>query len=383
MSTGPAVANMPPFPFGPIIQNPFSGYYYELLEQIGQGGFGEVHLANAYDPEWRPIGTFCLKMSLHQPSWNAEAFFGDLLRGDPRVIQLYESFVYSVQAGGAGRHHFVLVMEVAPGGNLADHLVKHGPWLEARAVRELSALLKVFERLHSAGILHRDLTPMNVLVGSRGCLKMADFGIARMSLRAGGVPAGPCNPGFATTGMVQQKHKHWTTRDDVYYLGLILSALLAGTFERRLTRREVGRLPCSEQAKAVILKATGPRAHRYSEVSLMREELEGRRPIRINSLDGKRVAITGLLSMPRAAAIVRIQQSGGQYQDKVRSNTDVVLTGRVSPTYAGRRRTGKKLKRAMSLSRHGHPVVTISEEDFMSLTRRPPQPGRRTTRVRQ
>lgn len=357
------------YPAGTLIASPLAGQHaYELMEAIGEGGFGKVWRARGLDAETQALGPLCIKVLRDQRSWHGEAFYGELLRDESRVIRLHESFPYTVSGGGDVTQYFVLVSELAPQGDLEGYLRRRGRWLEERAVREVAALLEVLERLHSVGVLHRDLTPKNILVDARGRLKLADFGIARLSLGADGVAAGTRNPMFVTRGHREGKHKRWTAPDDVHQVGQILAMLLAGRGSM-LSAAEIGKLTCSDRTRRVLQTATGPRGKRYSEIALMRQALEGQewRPVR--TIKGKKVVVTGVLSISRAEAILRIQQAGGSYQRAVTSNTDVIVVGRVSPSYKGQRRKGKKLREAESLGRRVRKIPNIGEMEFMKLVK--------------
>jgi serine/threonine-protein kinase len=71
-----------------------------------------------------------------------------------------------------------IVLEYASGGSLADRLRISGALRAAEAVRIISQLADTLSRLHTRGIVHRDVKPSNVLFTARGELRLADFGVA-------------------------------------------------------------------------------------------------------------------------------------------------------------------------------------------------------------
>lgn len=360
----------PPYGVGSVIRSPLSGCSYKLIEALGEGGFGVTFLARRPRNRSNPQADLvCVKLLQDPGSWHGESYFGELTWGDDRVIGWIESFPDMVLAGGRFSQWFVLVTEYAAQGDVLRYLKDHGPWSEKRACAQVIRLLGFLDVLHSIGVVHRDITPMNVLVDARGRLKLADFGIAKQALSASGVRAGIHNQYFVTRGHALGRHARWTIQDDIYQLGQLFSMLLVGDGTKRISRRVVRRLPCSDRIKDVILTAIGPRAQRYPEASRMVEALEGKRQPSVRSLKGKRVVITGALSMRRDDAILRIQQAGAQYQSKVYGNTDIIVVGRRSPLYAGGKRKGRKLKAAASLSRDGR-GVRISEGQFLRLVKR-------------
>lgn len=150
---------------------------YELVEPLGAGGMGEVWLAE--DPSGASGGT---------PRRVAVKLLGAALVGDP---DLHQRFAREVDA--ARRVHGSSVAELldadldAPqpwlateyvaGPSLAEHVQQHGP-LGERALRALgAALADALVAIHAADVVHRDLTPRNVVLGPQGP-RVVDFGVA-------------------------------------------------------------------------------------------------------------------------------------------------------------------------------------------------------------
>jgi serine/threonine protein kinase len=366
-------ADLQPYPMGNLLESTTSSHSYELGDKIGEGGFGTVYAARGLDAKSSTWGPLCIKILLDPHSWHGEAFYGELLKDNSRAIRLHEAFSYPVMAGGKNTHFYILVSELAAG-DLQSHLSRRSrPWPEKRALKEVLALLGLLEQLHSVGIFHRDITPKNILVTPGGCLKLSDFGITRMALKARGPDADLRNPLWAPPGHIRCKIKHWTTQDDVYQMGNILAALLSGHAERPLKPSEKRRLDCSERTKQVILTATGPGGRIYPDVGRMKQELTGDVSAPVRTLAGKKVVITGVFSVTRAEMERRVQQAGGKCQGKVNSLTDVIVTGKISPSYPAHRRVGGKLRAVDALRRNGRVIPSIGEMEFMALTRRQPR----------
>ena len=102
---------------------------------------------------------------------------------------------------GAADDQAFLVMELVSGRDLAQLLRAQGlppaPMVADLAVQAARGL----DAAHAAGIVHRDVKPANLLLGTDGTLKITDFGIARM---AGTVTSGPHRPGAARHGRVRR-----------------------------------------------------------------------------------------------------------------------------------------------------------------------------------
>jgi len=84
-----------------------------------------------------------------------------------------------------------LVMDFCSGGELYYHLTKVGRFTEARTRFYIGELVLAVEHLHANNIVYRDLKPENVLIGSDGHVKLADFGLSKQNIR-------DCTRGAAT-----------------------------------------------------------------------------------------------------------------------------------------------------------------------------------------
>lgn len=150
---------------------------YELVEPLGAGGMGEVWLAE--DPSGASGGT---------PRRVAVKLLSASLDGDE---QLHQRFSREVQAArrvhGASVAELLdadldasppwLATEYVAGPSLAEHVQQHGP-LGEQGLRALgAALADALVAIHAADVVHRDLTPRNVVLGPQGP-RVVDFGIA-------------------------------------------------------------------------------------------------------------------------------------------------------------------------------------------------------------
>lgn len=336
---------------------------YRLGPVIGVGGYGKAYQARDLTND----ADVCLKYTYDQLSWHREAYFGELFRRAPRVIQLYDSFPVMPKSG-RGRIRYCLVLELAPFGAVADYLQRTGQgWPEARASREIMALLRVLDQLHGGSATHRDITPFNIFVCKTGVLKLGDFGIARHELA--GRPSKPeaFNPDYVTRGIIDAEHRAWEAVDDVYQMGQLLAMLVLGEAKTvRLEQLRKSRI--SPELKAIIKRAIGPRSSRYPDAWEMLQALRGDPippPSRLESLRGKRVVFAGPLSITRLDAEVLATCAGAEVLRRVTRSADVLVQGR-------RRAEGVrsvKLLEVERLIRQGRRVDVIGEAEFRRLVR--------------
>jgi serine/threonine protein kinase len=348
------------------IESEYAAARYQLGQRLGEGGFGVAYHA----VEQKSGFDVCLKVTADQASWHQEAYFGKLLAHSSRAIQLYDCFPYLIQLGATQYPVFVLVFEYAANGEVGDYLDARGPWPERRARREVGALLQVLTELHAGGAMHRDITPMNVLVDSGGRLKLADFGIARQELLSHKVPADVFNWGFVSRLKIDGGRRHWLMADDVFQMGQLLAMLVTGDPSELVGLREIRHFECSEELKDILRKAIGPRAQRYESAYEMLLALEGQEvestPVR--TLKDKNVVFTGPLSIKRHDATLLVSQSGGTVHSSVTPKTHVLVIGQRSKLYKGKIK-GTKIKAAEALNQKGAKIRFINEPQFMRLVR--------------
>ncbi|HXR35121.1 MAG TPA: serine/threonine-protein kinase, partial [Candidatus Binataceae bacterium] len=220
---------------------------YRVVEEIGHGGMGVVYRAVRADDQFRKevaikVVRGGLSDELSNQRFKAERQILATL-DHPNIARLLD--------GGAVDGRPYVVMEYVQGAPLDEYCDARR--LPVRARLELfrtvcSAVAYAHQRL----VIHRDLKPGNILVGSDGQPKLLDFGIAKI------VDPGQYDTGDPTVTMLrvmtpeyaspeQMRGEAITTATDVYSLGVVLYGLLSG----RRPYRTTGRTP-HEMASAVL-----------------------------------------------------------------------------------------------------------------------------------
>jgi len=213
---------------------------YRLIAVIGDGGMGRVYRA-----EQLATGrTVALKLLHAQFSGVAEVV-QRFEREAEVTTRLAHPHIVKVVDCGQWNGRLYLAMEFLPGRSLADLLDSKrgdsaGRLTVARTIAIMRPVLDALEYAHRRGVVHRDLKPENIMVVparrlfSRECIKLLDFGIAKL----GEDDPGAQGPKLTQLGLVlgtpgymspeQAAGQAADVRSDVYACGVILYEMLAG-----------------------------------------------------------------------------------------------------------------------------------------------------------
>lgn len=213
---------------------------YEILEQLGRGGFGETFLAiDTRMPSRRKCVIKQLKPDEATTStaptsdWFEERFQDEaailekLGQNHPQIPQLYDYF--------SEGENFFFVQEWIEGITLSQKHQREGNLSEAEVEKILRELLPVLDYIHGRGIIHRDIKPDNIILrASDGKPVLIDFGIFKEVNNINGgnktVPLG--TPGYMAS---EQAAGHPVPSSDLYSLGLTAIFLLTGKTPQALT----------------------------------------------------------------------------------------------------------------------------------------------------
>lgn len=204
---------------------------YRLLRPLGEGGMGQVWLAERADAD----GTreaFALKL-FHPGCALATPHERSILArlSHPNIARLRD-------AGQTADGRPYLVLDYIHGEPLTTHCRRHQTPLCAR----LALFLQVCDAVahaHACRVVHRDLKPGNILVDGDGSPHLLDFGIAVHLDAPDAVPVAPGQRSFTLhyAAPEQVRGEPGTCRSDIYSLGVVLYELLAGRKPYYLRRR--------------------------------------------------------------------------------------------------------------------------------------------------
>ena len=265
---------------------------YKLLQQVGEGGFGVVYMAEQAKPVQRIVALKIIKpgMDSRQVIARFEAERQALaLMDHPNIAKVHEAGTTET-----GRPYFV--MELVKGVPITKYCDENHLSLRERLELMLPVCHAV-QHAHQKGVIHRDLKPSNVLVAEfddKAVPKIIDFGVAkataqRLTERTMFTEYGQVVGTVEYMSPEQAKFNQLDidTRSDIYSLGVLLYELLTGTtpFERkrlneaafdevlRIIREEEPPRPSTRLSTSETLPSVA--AHRHTEPSRLCNEVRG------------------------------------------------------------------------------------------------------------
>ena len=206
---------------------------YRLLQLIGEGGMGEVWVAEQVEPVRRRVALKVIKAGMDTKQVVAR------FEAERQALALMDHpAIAKVLDGGStpeGRPYFV--MEYVPGVSLTEHCDTHRLPTEER-LKLFMEVCEGVQHAHQKAVIHRDLKPSNILVSlvdGRAQPKIIDFGIAKATgqrltektlfTEVGSVIG---TPEYMSPEQADLTNQDIDTRTDVYSLGVILYQLLTG-----------------------------------------------------------------------------------------------------------------------------------------------------------
>ena len=154
---------------------PTSLEYYEFVELIGKGAFGQVTLG-IHKLTGRYVAVKAINKSYMQDTYSKQKVMQEVyilkkIRHS-NIIRLFEVF--------QSPKHFLLVMEYADGGDLLQYVKKRQHLDEEAAKRIFKQVVHGIAHCHCRSVLHRDIKLDNILMDEEGGIKICDFGVSRL-----------------------------------------------------------------------------------------------------------------------------------------------------------------------------------------------------------
>jgi serine/threonine protein kinase/tetratricopeptide (TPR) repeat protein len=249
---------------------------YEIAEEIGRGGMGEVYRAlRAYGQYDKQVAIKVVRVGLDRP------VLLERFRHERQILaSLDHPNIAHLHDGGTTDDGIpYLVMELIEGEPVDIYCDAHQLSI-TRRLELFRQICSAVQYAHQHLVIHRDLKPSNVLVTADGVPKLLDFGIAKLLDPAAAAETTlerPMTPEYASPEQI--RGDPITTASDVYSLGIVLYRLLTGRSPYGATRspHELTQAVCQtdpDKPSSVVLK---PQAVR------MNQELEPGTPEQIST----------------------------------------------------------------------------------------------------
>jgi beta-lactam-binding protein with PASTA domain/predicted Ser/Thr protein kinase len=195
---------------------------YVVLRKLGSGGMADVYLA-----EDQELGRRVALKMLNDRHASDDQFVERFRREAQSAAGLNHPNIVSIFDRGHAEGTYYIAMEYLDGRTLKELLIRNGPTPVPIAIDYARQIIGALAFAHRNGIVHRDIKPHNIVVGSDGRLKVTDFGIAR-SGASQMTEAGSIVGTAQYLSPEQARGAPVDPRSDLYSLGIVLYEMLTG-----------------------------------------------------------------------------------------------------------------------------------------------------------
>lgn len=246
---------------------------YQLNKALGSGYFGTTYQA-IDEISGQTVAVKVIKKHWFNKDWFKREVKPLMSLSHPNIVQ----YIECNYVGEGGSRVWYIVTELANQGTLRERM-NSGGLSKDLAIQHAIAILDGLQVAHTAGIIHNDLKPENLLLHD-GCIKIADFGISIEAMQtvvgnAGGTPKYMAPERYTRSEM--------STRSDLWAIGIILYEMLAGRLPFATTAELIAYNPTSHdlerdgiptELSAVLSKAlSNEKANRFHDAQAFREAL--------------------------------------------------------------------------------------------------------------
>lgn len=212
---------------------------YTLVRKVGMGGMAEIWKAKAQGPQGFEK-VLAIKKVL--PHLVEDGEFIDMFVEEAKLVAglVHPNIVQVFDFGQIGKKDYFIAMEYVPGANLAQVIrrladrrarmpIEVALYVVLEACKGLGyAHVKTDAAGNEQGIVHRDVSPQNILVSFSGEVKVTDFGIAKVVSALTRTAEGHVRGKLAYMSPEQAHVKPLDNRSDLFSLGVVLYELVTG-----------------------------------------------------------------------------------------------------------------------------------------------------------
>jgi serine/threonine protein kinase len=206
-----------------------------LDKSLSRGGMGEVYLAVAKGPN-----KWCVIKTIRGDLTGDDEFIGRFADEAKIMVRISHDNIIRVFDAGKVEHDYYIAMEYMHGrdlGDVLDRAYERGEPLPAQIGLYVSShVLRGLDYAHNLtdeqgrhmGLVHRDISPQNILIGFDGSIKIIDFGLARTDLLPARTQGALAVGKYGYMSPEQARHEKIDGRADIYSTGVMLFEVFTG-----------------------------------------------------------------------------------------------------------------------------------------------------------
>ncbi len=195
--------------------------HYKILEKLGEGGMGEVYLAEDTKLKRKVALKFLPKDFSRDPE--SKKRFMEEARSSSHLDHNNICVIHDIKETDDGQLY--IIMNYCQGETLQNY-IKEKELSPKEILKYISQIAKGLEKAHSNGIVHCDIKPTNIIITHDGVAKIVDFGIARIASEEKLISKDKTSGTIAYMSPEQVSNAKIDVRTDIWSLGVVLYEML-------------------------------------------------------------------------------------------------------------------------------------------------------------
>ncbi len=224
----------------------------EILQMVGRGGMGAVYRVRQKNLD----RIVALKVFLYKP--NDPEFAARFQREARALAKLNHPNIVTVHDFGMRENMHYLIMEFVDGLNLRQ-LTSEEKLSPEMALQMVPQLCDALQYAHDQGVIHRDIKPENLLIDTSGRIKIADFGLAKLTGSSFEGSLTRTQQVMGTLNYMAPEQRERPTevdhRADIYSLGVVIYEMLTGELPIGRFQPPSSKSTINEQLDEVVMRA--------------------------------------------------------------------------------------------------------------------------------